>query len=199
MSKCEFCDEPVDADDPETYHQVVSWVNGPKLDGPKLREQSGLLAHKKCIDHLVHGQAADQPELFDDESLMTDEDLDEKSEIEQLGLEDGHICCPDCGDDPEDHTLHKDDCRRVGQGVELQCGPPWNPWPEDEPLLTDEPGKVTKLTGPNSVHEAIQEHIRHRALALQAEGPDEYPYGYYEDLARTQFEERMERKRRDQS
>lgn len=181
MGKCEFCPESVDADDAETYHQVVSWVNGPKLDGPKLREQSGLLAHRKCIDHLVAGQAADQPELFPDE--ITDEELADKAEIEQLGLEDGHICCPDCGDDPKNHTQHQPDCRRVGQATELQCGPPWNPWPDDKPLLTDEPGKITKITGPNSLHTAIQA----RARQLQAEGPDEFPTGYYEYLAKEEI------------
>jgi len=42
----------------------------------------------------------------------------------------GHECCPDCGDDPNDHTSHADGCRRIGTAVEIQCGPPWNPFPE---------------------------------------------------------------------
>jgi hypothetical protein len=46
-------------------------VNGPKLDGPKLREQTGKLAHKSCIDLLVAGQAPDQERLFDAEQEET--------------------------------------------------------------------------------------------------------------------------------
>lgn len=65
MADCAFCVRPVDLDDDETYHEVKSWVNGPKLDGPKLREQTGLVAHKACIDKVIAGQAADQPDLFD--------------------------------------------------------------------------------------------------------------------------------------
>lgn len=64
---CVFCHQPVDLDDSENYREVLSWVNGPKLDGPVLREQTGRVAHKKCVDNMVHGQAADQPELFSEE------------------------------------------------------------------------------------------------------------------------------------
>lgn len=62
--RCSFCEEAVDRNDPDTYHEVKSWVNGPKLDGPKLREQTGRVAHKRCIELQVAGQAPDQPELF---------------------------------------------------------------------------------------------------------------------------------------
>ncbi len=31
-----------------------------------------------------------------------------------LGYEEGHKCCPDCGDDPNDHTLHREGCPRIG-------------------------------------------------------------------------------------
>lgn len=66
MNTCAFCPEPVSDDDQDAYREVVSWVHGPKLDGPKLREQTGRVAHKHCIDNLVAGQAPDQPELFED-------------------------------------------------------------------------------------------------------------------------------------
>lgn len=44
--------------------------------------------------------------------------------------------CPDCGNDPEDQSLHRWDCRRIlpfGHPLErLQFGPPyveaWEPW-----------------------------------------------------------------------
>jgi hypothetical protein len=54
---------------------------------------------------------------------------------DRLGYEEGHVCCPDCGDEPDDHTLHRDGCRRIfpsGDPLEyLQNGPPWLPWPEE--------------------------------------------------------------------
>lgn len=46
----------------------------------------------------------------------------------------GHEHCPDCGCNPADHTEHADGCRRIGTSVALQCGPPWNPWPDDPAL-----------------------------------------------------------------
>lgn len=39
--------------------------------------------------------------------------------------------CPDCDLDPHDQTLHTSACRRVAMGAEIQCGPPWNDWPDD--------------------------------------------------------------------
>lgn len=41
-----------------------------------------------------------------------------------------HVHCPDCGCDPKDHTMHADGCRRINRIAFLQCGPPWNPWPQ---------------------------------------------------------------------
>jgi hypothetical protein len=67
VKRCAFCFKDVNQDDEENYHEVVSWVNGPKLDGPKLRAQTGSMAHKSCIDKLVHGQAPDQEGLFSDD------------------------------------------------------------------------------------------------------------------------------------
>lgn len=68
MSQCFFCKNELDADDPTTYRQVESWVTGPKLDSPVLREQTGRLAHKTCIENIMRGQAPDQPGLFDEEN-----------------------------------------------------------------------------------------------------------------------------------
>jgi hypothetical protein len=62
---CKFCLNGLDPDAEDTYHEVKSWVNGPKLDGPKLRERTGRLAHKSCIDLLVAGQDPIQPRLFE--------------------------------------------------------------------------------------------------------------------------------------
>jgi hypothetical protein len=39
--------------------------------------------------------------------------------------------CPDCGNDPNDDSLHAEGCRRIDAG-ELQFGPPWKPWPDKE-------------------------------------------------------------------
>lgn len=71
MRECAFCPEQVDTDDEANYVEVTSWVNGPKLDGPKLRQQTGRVAHQRCIDNMVHGQAPDQPDLFHDEPKVT--------------------------------------------------------------------------------------------------------------------------------
>jgi hypothetical protein len=43
--------------------------------------------------------------------------------------------CPDCGNDPDDDSLHRVGCRRTGFAnddprLELQFGPPWLPWRE---------------------------------------------------------------------
>jgi hypothetical protein len=67
MRPCDFCDQPVDTDDTDNYVQVTSWVSGPKLDGPKLRLQTGRVAHKDCVDRVVAGQAPgdEQPDLFE--------------------------------------------------------------------------------------------------------------------------------------
>jgi hypothetical protein len=61
------------------------------------------------------------------------------AEAECAGLEPGDEHCPDCGCDPDNHTLHVDGCRRCCQPVELQCGPPWNPWPGETTSSTEEP------------------------------------------------------------
>jgi hypothetical protein len=67
MALCHFCKKDVDLDDEELFRQVTSWVNGPKLDGPVLREQTGAFAHHYCIEMLIHGQAPDQEGLFSDD------------------------------------------------------------------------------------------------------------------------------------
>jgi hypothetical protein len=50
----------------------------------------------------------------------------------KAGTEPGHEHCPDCGDDPNDHTLHAAGCRRILPAGDprgyLQDGPPWLPW-----------------------------------------------------------------------
>lgn len=63
MKKCSLCNMPADENHPSTYHEVTSWVSGPKLDGPKLREHTGRIAHEYCIELAISGQAPDQPKL----------------------------------------------------------------------------------------------------------------------------------------
>lgn len=62
-SVCAFCGHRANKDDPELYREVVSWVHGPKLDGPVLRQQTGNVAHKVCMEKVIRGQAPDQPEM----------------------------------------------------------------------------------------------------------------------------------------
>ena len=64
---CSLCDREISAaelDDPEAvYREVTSWVHGPKLQGPVLREQTGRIAHADCIKKLIEGQAPDQDRI----------------------------------------------------------------------------------------------------------------------------------------
>lgn len=64
---CPMCLErltPEVKDDPNAiYHEVVSWVTGPKLQSPVLRAQTGRIAHKTCIDKVLNGQSPDQESI----------------------------------------------------------------------------------------------------------------------------------------
>lgn len=74
---CNFCFNNIDPDDEDTFKQVTSWVSGPKLDGPKMREQTGRLAHKSCIDLLSKGQdPLEQPRLFEEAEPPPEEPYD---------------------------------------------------------------------------------------------------------------------------
>lgn len=61
---CAFCPDKIEAgEQADVFREVRSWVSGPKLDGPVLREQTGRVAHKRCVDKLIDGQAPDQETL----------------------------------------------------------------------------------------------------------------------------------------
>ena len=75
---CEMgCGKVVHDDDKDVYRQVTSWVHGPKLDGPVLREQTGAVAHGECVRRVMAGQAPDQPTLFDDTTNGIEESIRE--------------------------------------------------------------------------------------------------------------------------
>lgn len=59
--------------------------------------------------------------------MSNDIEVDE-GDVEERRPED---YCPDCGSDPLDRDLHVEGCRRIGQTTEIQCGPPWAPFPEE--------------------------------------------------------------------
>lgn len=61
---CAFCNRAVDPDDPTNYRQVTSWVHGPKMDGPVLREQTGRVAHELCVQKVKDGIAPETEPLF---------------------------------------------------------------------------------------------------------------------------------------
>lgn len=61
---CAVCGEPLVLDDPDNYREVKSWVHGPKLQSPVLRQQTGQQAHKDCIEKMVAGQSPDQEKLI---------------------------------------------------------------------------------------------------------------------------------------
>lgn len=61
---CSLTIAPEQLDDPDAiYREVKSWVTGPKLQNPVLREQTGNVAHAVCIKKLLEGQAPDQKPL----------------------------------------------------------------------------------------------------------------------------------------
>lgn len=64
---CPFCGlkiAPEQLDDPNAiYREVKSWVTGPKLQHPVLREQTGNIAHAVCVQRLLEGQSPDQKPL----------------------------------------------------------------------------------------------------------------------------------------
>lgn len=62
--ECNFCHEPVSDDDPDLHREVTSWVSGPKLDHPILREQTGRVAHGECVRMVVNGVAPGTEPLF---------------------------------------------------------------------------------------------------------------------------------------
>lgn len=65
---CAFCPRPVDLHDLSTQHQITGWVSGPKKDGLTLRNYTGKVAHRACIQMQVDGVAPDQLELFTEEN-----------------------------------------------------------------------------------------------------------------------------------
>ena len=64
---CHFCKERIsgqDLDDPDAiYKEVTSWVTGPKLQSPTLREHTGRIAHATCVKKMLDGEAPDQVAL----------------------------------------------------------------------------------------------------------------------------------------
>lgn len=78
MRACQFCGNPVDTDDTDNYVEVKSWVNGPKLDGPKLRRQTGSVAHMTCVNMIEAGQDPEtQEDLFTPDAPVKLEPEDE--------------------------------------------------------------------------------------------------------------------------
>lgn len=49
----------------DAYHEMTSWVHGPKKDGSTYRNYTGRMAHKECIERAAAGIAPDQASLFD--------------------------------------------------------------------------------------------------------------------------------------
>jgi hypothetical protein len=89
------------------------WLDGPDGDG-----------HRDCVCPIGYHHWA-PPETDGRSAVPPTADLPSPHA-------EPHECCPDCGDDPNDHTLHAPTCRRIGAGGLLQDGPPWKPWPETD-------------------------------------------------------------------
>lgn len=67
--ECPLCHESVDRFAPDTWKKVAGWVGGPKKDHMRLREDVGEYAHEGCVLRLSQGQAADQPDIFEADTL----------------------------------------------------------------------------------------------------------------------------------
>lgn len=64
MAQCAMCPNQLNADDPDVYEEVTSWVGGPKKDGAVLRQHTGNFAHGDCVRKKQEGQAPGQEPLF---------------------------------------------------------------------------------------------------------------------------------------
>jgi len=60
---CFFCYDGVDEDDINAYHEVSSWVRGPKKDSATLRKYTGRRAHGECVSRIAAGLAPRQKSL----------------------------------------------------------------------------------------------------------------------------------------
>ena len=61
---CFFCEQPVERNDTQTWHQMIVWVGGPKRHGSRLAEETGNLAHADCIQKAVAGISPDMEPMF---------------------------------------------------------------------------------------------------------------------------------------
>lgn len=117
-------------------HPVDVWSAATPEQLTSLREDPEVAA-------LHERMAADSGERHDLDDVIAELGIDvseepgppvDGREVDTPPDDEDHEHCPDCGCDPDDHESHADGCRRIGTSVHLQCGPPWNPWPTDEPL-----------------------------------------------------------------
>jgi hypothetical protein len=69
FDRCILCKMYVDKNDPSSWKQVKGLVGGPKKDSMRLREDTGKFAHDECVKKVSYGQAADQPSIFESDSL----------------------------------------------------------------------------------------------------------------------------------
>lgn len=81
---CYFCSGPVNPHDASTWKQVAGWVHGPRKDSMTLREDTGKYAHAHCVEKAKAGQAADQPDLFGEDSGIT---VDNGLEVKNISIE----------------------------------------------------------------------------------------------------------------
>ena len=71
---CAFCGGPCNPYDESTYKEVAGWVHGKKSDSMTLRDDTGRVAHEKCVLKAKQGQAPDQPDLFGEDTVVTPEE-----------------------------------------------------------------------------------------------------------------------------
>lgn len=65
--RCEFCDEPVLNGGVGTYYEITGWEQVREHGGANkiaLRQRTGKVAHKFCMDERLAGRSPDQGKMF---------------------------------------------------------------------------------------------------------------------------------------
>jgi len=70
---CDLCGGPCNPYDESSYKQVAGWVHGKKSDSMTLREETGKVAHEKCILKAKAGIAPDDADLFEEQRQDADD------------------------------------------------------------------------------------------------------------------------------
>jgi hypothetical protein len=79
---CAFCKARIDRDDSSTYHEVITWLRGPRRDSNLARNYTGRKAHRPCLLAVVQGRAASEIPL--DEAAESKPDKSDHGDLPDL-------------------------------------------------------------------------------------------------------------------